>query len=129
MSEANSWCFACGKANPIGLKLEFLEKDNTYITVFTARQEHQGYDNIMHGGLVGTLLDEVMARYICDKGINAVTARLEVRYRKPTPIGVELTISSRLIKSRGRTYQLAGEIRLPDGTITAEGSATVMATE
>ena len=59
----NEWCFACGRLNPCGLKLAFEESDDTYITHFTGEPEHQGYDGIMHGGIVSTLLDEIMARY------------------------------------------------------------------
>lgn len=125
MIEQNQWCFACGKLNPIGLKLDFREEDNTYITNFTAGPEHQSYDGIVHGGIVSTLLDEIMARYIHAKGVNAVTARLEVRYRHPTPIGQELTVIGRIINQRGKMYEMAGEIRLPDGTVTAQGKAVI----
>ncbi len=127
MEERNHWCFACGKLNPIGLQLEFEQVGEEYRTTLTPKQEHQGYDGIMHGGLVSTVLDEVMAGYIYALGFNAVTARLEVRYRKPTPIGEPLTATARIVQKRGRMYEMAGEIRLPDGTVTAEGKATVMA--
>jgi acyl-coenzyme A thioesterase PaaI-like protein len=125
MDESNQWCFACGPRNPIGLKLAFLEEDNTYLTTFIPGPEHQGYDGIMHGGLVSTLLDEVMARYLHAKGLNAVTARLDVRFRQPTPIGQQLTVSGWIIGQRGKMYELAGKITLPDGTITAEGKAII----
>ena len=127
--ERNQWCFACGPKNPFGLKLSFREQDDTYISEFTGQKQHQGYDGIMHGGIVSTLLDEIMARYIYAKGLTAVTARLEVRYLKPTPIGVPLLIKGRITKSRGRIYETAGSIELPDGTITAEGSAKVFVTD
>lgn len=125
MDESNQWCFACGPRNPIGLKLDFREEDNTYLTTFIPGPEHQGYDGIMHGGLVSTLLDEVMARYLHAKGLNAVTARLDVRFRQPTPIGQLLTVSGWIIGQRGKMYELAGKITLPDGTITAEGKAII----
>ena len=123
--EQNQWCFACGQLNPCGLKLEFEEHDEIYISHFTGAAQHQGYDGILHGGIISTLLDEIMARYIYAKGLNAVTARLEVRYLKPTPIGVPLLIKGRITKSRGRIYETVGTIELPDGTITAEGTAKV----
>ncbi|SDF67784.1 PaaI family thioesterase [Sporolituus thermophilus] len=125
MDQRNEWCFACGRLNPIGLKLTFREENNTYVTNFTAGPEHQGYDGIVHGGIVSTLLDEIMARYIYAKGMNAVTARLEVRYRQPTPVGQALTVVGWIVAKRGRIYELAGEVRLPDGTVTAEGKALV----
>lgn len=125
MNENNSWCFACGLNNPIGLKLQFREENQTYITTFTAGPEHQGYDGIMHGGLISTLLDEVMARYLYAQGLTAVTAKLEVRYRQPTPIGQKLTIHGWITAQRGKMYELAGKVMLPDGTVTAEGKAMV----
>ena len=129
MEPINQWCFACGKENPIGLHLEFTETADSYSTIFTPRPEHQGYDGIMHGGLVSTLLDEVMARYVYAKGYNAVTARLDVRFKKPTPIGELLTITAKIAGKRGNMYEVVGEITLADGTITAQGKATVAVLE
>lgn len=129
MDVRNQWCFGCGKENPIGLKLEFTEKEDQYSTTFIPGREHQGYDGIMHGGLVSTLLDEVMAGYIHMQGLNAVTARLEVRFRQPTPIGQQLTATAKVVSQRGKIYEVRGEITLPDGTVTAEGKATVAVVE
>jgi uncharacterized protein (TIGR00369 family) len=123
--DVNKWCFACGAANPIGLKLKFNEEDGVYSTTFTAKEEHQGYNGVVHGGILSTLLDEIMARYIYSKGYNAMTARLEVRYHQPTPILEELTISARVVNNKSNIYELAGEIKLPDGTVTAAGKAKV----
>jgi uncharacterized protein (TIGR00369 family) len=125
MQDSNSWCFACGEENPIGLKLKFYEENGEYCSTFTAQCEHQGYNGIVHGGIVSALLDEIMARYIYAQGFNAVTARLEVRYHRPTPIFEQLSIRSRIVNKRGNIYELEGEIKLPDGTITAAGKAKV----
>jgi acyl-coenzyme A thioesterase PaaI-like protein len=124
--ERNQWCFACGPENPIGLKLTFAEEGDKYVSRFTAGPEHQSYDGIVHGGIISTLLDEIMGRYPYAKGEDTVTARLEVRYRKPTPIGVELTITGWIVERRGRLYEMAGTVALPDGTVSAEGKATLM---
>lgn len=129
LAAQNEWCFGCGRLNPCGLKLIFEEQENTYVTHFTGNEHHQGYDGIMHGGIVSTLLDEIMARYIYAKGVTAVTARLEVRYLKPTPIGVPLLVKGRITNHKGRLYETAGTIELPDGTVTAEGSAKVFVTD
>ena len=126
--ELNQSCFACGKDNPCGLKLEFEDADGRYMSRFTAGPQHQGYDGIVHGGIVSTLLDEIMARYPYTKGLNSVTARLEVRYRKPTPIGQELTVTGWVASQRGKLYEMQGTVALPDGTVTAEGKATVIVT-
>lgn len=128
--EANQWCFACGPLNPIGLKLKFKEENDTYITTFTAGPEHQSYDGIVHGGIISTLLDEITTRYVfCIKGVTVVTARLEVRYRQPTPIGVELKVTGKIIGQRGKMYELAGTVELPDGTLTAQAKTTAFVVE
>ena len=129
MEETNSWCFACGSQNPIGLKLAFREENSTYMTTFTPKEEHQSYNGIVHGGILSTLLDEVMAGYINAKGLNAVTAKLEVRFRQPTPIREELTIIAQIVSKRRNLYEMSGQITLPDGTITAEGKAVVAVVE
>ncbi|MFA4994194.1 MAG: PaaI family thioesterase [Bdellovibrionales bacterium] len=123
---SNDWCFACGKLNPIGLKLKFVEENGVYISRFTPRPEHQSYDGTIHGGIISTLLDEIMGHYLYVKGRNVVTAKLETRFRKPTPLGQELTIRGWVVKERGKVIEMEATVALPDGTITAEGRAMLM---
>lgn len=127
--ERNQMCFACGTNNPIGLKLKFRQEQDAYITTFTAGLEHQSYDGVVHGGIVSTLLDEVMGRYIYSQGYLAVTAKLDVRFRKPTPVGEALTITGKILGRRGNMIELSSSIALADGTITAQGKATVAVLE
>src|SRR6056297_2059684 len=90
----DSMCFACGRENPISLGLEFeLNSHGQAVTTFTARDVHQGYDNIMHGGLVSTLLDESMAKVLSLHDIKAVTAEMKTRFKKPVWIGEQLKIT------------------------------------
>lgn len=127
--DINDWCFACGKNNPIGLKLNFREEADRYVANFVAGPEHQGYNGIMHGGLVSTLLDEIMARYAYAQGLSGVTAKLEVKFRRPTPIGQELTATGRVVSRRGKVFDMAATLALADGTVTAEGKAMVIIVE
>lgn len=123
MDDKNTWCFVCGKDNPIGLHLRFSEENEVYVSHFTPGPEHQSYDGVLHGGIISTLLDEIMGRYIYAKGLTAVTAKLEVRFRTPTPIGEPLTIKGQIVGRKGAMYEMAGTISLSDGTVTAEGKA------
>ncbi|SHI99964.1 PaaI family thioesterase [Propionispora hippei] len=125
----DDWCFACGRKNPIGLKLNFREENGIYITEFKPGPEHQSYNGIVHGGIISTLLDEVMVRYLYSLGHHAVTARLEVRYRRPTPVNRTLTVTGWIVKERGKLYEMTGKVVLPDGSVTAEGKATVAVIE
>jgi len=123
----NDYCFACGKANPIGLKLTFREmEDGRYVSIFTPGPEHQSYEGALHGGIIGTVLDEVMGRVHCKRGLKVVTARMETRYRHPTPVGQALTVSGWQVKTRGKLIEMAGSVALPDGTVTAEATATML---
>jgi len=89
----NNMCFACGKDNPIGLKLNFeLVEDNIVEAVFSPDKTHQGYGGIMHGGLVTTLLDESMAKVLELSKIAAVTGEINVKFKKAVEIDQELKI-------------------------------------
>lgn len=98
--EDDDACFACGKKNPIGLKLSFALKDGEAVGTFTPEENHQGYKGMMHGGLVATLLDEAMAHYLLLQGIFGVTGRLKLRFQHPVPVGVSLNISAGVEKER-----------------------------
>ena len=77
----------------------------------------------MHGGIVTTMLDEAMGGYLYSAGEKAVTARLDVRYRKPTPVGEQLVITGWEESRRGSVVNLRAPIALAAGTVTAEGTA------
>jgi len=119
-------CFVCGMENPIGLKVIFEEEDKRVWAKFTPREEHQGFPGILHGGLTGALLDEAMGRCLMVGGEERwmVSARLEVRYKKPVPIGEPLTIRGEVVQDRGRLVETRGEIRLSDGSLAVEAWGT-----
>jgi uncharacterized protein (TIGR00369 family) len=116
-------CFVCGLENPIGLKLSFYEDENGRVSAtFTPREEHQGYPGVLHGGIIATLLDEAAGRVVNRLGIWMATAKLEIRYLKPTPIGQPLTVIGEMIRLRGRAMEARGEIRLADGSLAVEAT-------
>jgi uncharacterized protein (TIGR00369 family) len=129
MTEAKeyTWCFACGKANPIGLKLEFERTETECSTTFVPRREHQSYDGRMHGGLISTLLDEVMGNYLYIKtGKPAYTAKIEVRFRQPVFVGEKIRVVARLKRKKGRMAEMTGQIIKEDGVLAAEAEAKMM---
>ena len=113
-------CFVCGSDNPIGLKVTFFQDERQVWTEFTPGQQHQGYPGITHGGIIYTLLDETIGRvaFIHNKWV--VTARMQVRYRQPVPVGQKLRIEGEIVRLRGRALEAAGRALLPDGTVAAE---------
>jgi len=121
-------CFACGEANPIGLKLTFRQEGDVYATTFIAPREFQGYRGVLHGGIMATLLDEVMARFVwLEIAAPAATARLEIHYRAPAPVGCPIEVRGWITERRGeRVFITAAEARLADGTLLAEATGLVM---
>jgi len=116
-------CFVCGERNPIGLKLRFRWDGEAYLTEFTARPEYAGWAGIEHGGLLATVLDEVMARLLWEKGHQALTAKLEVRYHRPVALGESLTVVGRITRASRRAVETHAEARGSDGAVVAEATA------
>ncbi len=115
-------CYVCGKDNPIGLKVQFYQEGDQVVTRFTPGPEHQGYPDRMHGGIASTLLDETIGRAGFIYGYWTFTAKFEVKYRKPIPLGQEITVVGEVTRDRGRMVEAQGRILLTDGSVAVEGS-------
>jgi uncharacterized protein (TIGR00369 family) len=122
----DSWCFVCGPANPVGLKLEFAQEGDDYVTYFTPEKQHQGYVGIVHGGIVSTVLDEVMARLVYVKGYHAVTAEMTVRLKKPAPLGQRLRFAGRIDSEEGRVIHCSARLTDEKGQLLAEATARML---
>lgn len=117
-------CFACGPRNPSGLRLIFKRDGDRVTTTFVGREAHQGFPGYVHGGIVSALLDEVMSRVSLLDDRWTMTARMDVRYRKPVPVGQTVTaVSERRRMLRG-FVEVSGRVLLPDGAIAAEATGT-----
>ncbi|MCK9419150.1 MAG: PaaI family thioesterase [Nitrospirae bacterium] len=94
----NQRCYVCGKENPAGLGVDFeIDKERRAISAkFTPSDIHQGYEGIVHGGILSTLLDEAMGKLTVSLGIPAVTVEITVTFKSPAAPGEELFISGRL---------------------------------
>lgn len=91
-------CFACGTANPIGLNLQFYRFGDAVYSDITLGKNHEGWENVAHGGIVSTLLDEVMSWTIMYfKKIFLVTRKMEVKYIRPVLIGTPLVIKGEVM--------------------------------
>ena len=113
-------CFACGPRNPTGLHLIFKRLGEVVTTSFLGLEEHQGFPGYVHGGILTAILDEVMSRVALLENKWAVTAKLDVRFRKPVAIGEPLIAGAeKNRKSRG-FLEVKGRIRLPDGQMAAD---------
>ena len=114
-------CFVCGRNNPAGLHLSFTFGDGpTCTTTWVASQIYQGYAGIVHGGMIATILDEVMAQALIHTGHRVVTVDMRVTYKKPGPMGIPLTFIGRRTGGKGRLHLADAVVRAPDGTLLAE---------
>lgn len=128
--QGDDYCFGCGAANPVGLRLEFDvdEGRRSAEATFRPRLEHQGYTGVTHGGIIATLLDEAMLKLCWELGIPAVTARLEVEIKRPAPVGEELRVRGWIVKDRGRAVEAEAEITNSRGELVAAGRSTAVVT-
>ena len=116
-------CFACGKDNPFGLKLRFYPEGDLAKAEFTPGELYQGWTEIVHGGILFTMLDEAMSYVIMFNGIlNYVTAKAEIRFRNPGIVGQPVTIIGRVDKHARNLWWTSASIFRPDGTVIAESN-------
>ena len=112
MKQPNSLnCFVCGVENPVGLHLTFYEQPDGEVTCdVTLPERYQGYPGIVHGGIVASMLDEIAGRAAMQGNPERfmMTAKLQVRYRKPVPIGQPLRLVGWLSRRRGRLTDVLG---------------------
>ena len=123
------YCFGCSADNPEGLHLRFERTgDGEVASTVTLRPELCGWRGVAHGGFVGLLLDEVASwcMALCvEESLRFATREMTVRYLRPTPTGVPLTVTARLVEDRGPTTELVGEVRRADGRLTARGRVQI----
>jgi len=121
-------CFVCGRKNPAGLYMQFFDngKDEV-LSEYTVAARYQSYPGIVHGGILASMLDEVVGRVamIGDHHHFMVAVNLQVLYRHPVPIETPLKIRGRIIRLRGRLGKAQGEIILPDGKVACEAAITL----
>ena len=123
-------CFVCGDDNPLGLRIAFRMDGDACRAEFTPGPFHGGYDDMTHGGIIYSVLDDVMANWLFLKGTRAHTARCEIRYREPLAIGETILLEGRLVKRKGRLAMMQGTARrAADLAVIAEadGSFVVVA--
>lgn len=122
------YCFACGERNPIGLKLTFKWDGTTLRSTFILKKEHQGYTDIIHGGLISTIMDECLTNAaIKAYGVMVATAELTVRFRASLAPGQEAMVEATAQRPSTRLITAGGTmVRLGDGAVIATATAKLM---
>src|SRR3954452_1541984 len=114
-------CFVCGESNAIGLKLRFETDGRIVQTHFTPRAEHIGFKQTVHGGIIATLLDEIMV-WACAVQTRrfAYCAELNLRFAHPARPGEEVIATAELVNNRrNKIYETRGELRNAAGLVLA----------
>ena len=120
----DNYCFACGEENPIGLKLKFTEGEDSISTSFIPEKKHQGYMDFMHGGIASTILDEIMARYLINiKNLNVMTAKMELRFKKPVPLHEKIIATSKYVSQEAHFHTVKGELRTEKGILLVSATS------
>src|SRR5512143_526202 len=128
----SNMCFICGVQNPVGLHLHIYETSPGVVeATYIAPVHFQGYPGVLHGGIVGAILDELSGRALMGSDpFNPrfmFTARLEIKYRKNVPIGVPLHIVGKAAKSRSKSAESwAGIYDTRTGELLAEANTLLV---
>lgn len=124
-------CFACGPANPYGLHLKIEEKDGIWETCFIPAEHHCGWPGIVHGGILSTVLDEVMSYAVMSRQGTAVTVRLTVEFKRACAPGAPVLFKAWPTRVSRRIVEAHSEARLEDETLvaSAEGKFLVLSEE
>jgi acyl-coenzyme A thioesterase PaaI-like protein len=121
-------CFGCGEKNPIGLKLRFTKTDEGVETVYVPDKRHQGYQDLLHGGLMSLVLDEAMVNAVWLAGTPAVSAEFTVRLKHPVKVGEPLRVRAWIVGSQKRLVTTRAEARDSSGRVVAESEAKCLRT-
>lgn len=124
----NHRCFVCGMDNLEGLRLKWDVIGNTMETYFTPDSKFQGWQGIVHGGILATLLDEAMARLAGVLYQGALTAEMTVRYVAPAKVGESLYIKGEVIKESRRIIEMKAFIYKgsPTGLLIAHSTGKIV---
>jgi uncharacterized protein (TIGR00369 family) len=122
--ERDNQCFCCGTENERGLRLAITyPAKGTAETTLEVPPWFSGWKSMTHGGLLATLLDEIMAHACIGVAARAVTAEITVRYQKPVETGTRISVKAVVEETRGRVLNTRGWIHDAEGALAAEATA------
>ncbi len=119
----DNFCFVCGKDNPKGMHLSFQKLEDRVYAKFSLSHYYQGYENVIHGGIIALILDEAMA-YLQTYEERFLTGKLTVKYHAPLLAGEEVEVFAEVKEDRKRFKVTRAEmVRVSDGKKIAEAEA------
>jgi uncharacterized protein (TIGR00369 family) len=124
--KSSEFCFACGRANESGLRMAIAPTEDGCHAVFTPARRHEGFADTTHGGIVATLLDEIVVWACRMRGYDVVTAELTIRYKRPVPINQPVEVTGRIVREHGRLVLGESMLRTQQGEILATAQAKMI---
>ncbi len=123
----NRLCFVCGQENSGGLQARFrIDPEAGWAECrLSIQATFQGWQGVVHGGIVSALLDEVAIQACRGTKEDLLTAELQVRFRKPVPVDVEVTVRGTIRERRGRIFVVDSELEI-DGVSHAAATVKVV---
>jgi uncharacterized protein (TIGR00369 family) len=120
----DNFCFVCGTDNPRGLKLAFTydDKNDEVISNAVFPRHFQGWKEVLHGGIISTVLDEIMIKAAHQKGFKCVTAEITVKFKKPAFTNTPYLIKGKVNETREKMIFTQGIVISADDTIIASAS-------
>jgi uncharacterized protein (TIGR00369 family) len=119
-------CFGCGPANPSGLKMQFYTDEKSIACWISVSDLFTGWNNLVHGGILSTLLDEIMGRaaiYLLKK--LPMTKSMKIDFIKPVYAGMEIKVVGKVIKHDEREALIEGTIYNDKGEVCTICSGTL----
>lgn len=126
MIKDDGYCFVCGERNPIGLRLHFSFDGKRIEAEFIPRKEHQGYMDIVHGGIISTLLDEVMVKLAIAMQMPAITAQMDIRLKKAARVDEKITVSAEIVKKSRKIIEAHAQAVTGDNVIIADAKGKLI---
>jgi uncharacterized protein (TIGR00369 family) len=107
------------------MKLQFDEVGDSVVSIFRPERRHSGWTGVVHGGILATALDEAMAYVLYFMGIKGLTARMDVRFRRPAMEGESLRVVARKVSEARRIVDVEAQL-MRDETVLAEATGRFM---
>jgi len=124
----HSHCVVCGRPGPVGLGVAFKVREDESVTAcFDCHESFEGYDGMLHGGVISAIADGAMTNCLFAHGIVAVTAEMKVRFRHPIALGTSLMVAARITRRSEPLFVVEAELT-QSGQLKAKASGKFMAT-
>ncbi len=120
-------CFACGELNEHGLQLKLHLGERRSWTEFVLDERFEGWQGVTHGGILATILDEVMAWALVAEDNWGVTGRMTIDFKRPVAVGTSVRAEGWIVRNRRRLVDTAGQIVDSNGTLLASAEAVYVA--